>query len=62
MTIYVGGPIKVTIRVEENQLETPADIAVERDEKKMESAKKAIASDAAVQRIVKTFDATVIDE
>jgi len=62
MTTYAGNPVKVTIRIEENQLETPADVAVKRVEKKKESAKKAIASDAAVQRIVKTFDATVIDE
>lgn len=58
MTIYAGNLIKVTIQVEENQLETPA----ARSDEKKESAKKAIASDAAVQRIVKTFDATVIDE
>lgn len=62
MTAYAGGPVKVNIRVEENQLETPADIALTRSAEKKESTKRAIASDAAVQRIVKTFDATVIDE
>lgn len=62
MTTYAGHPVKVTIRIVENQIETPAEVMVKRAEEKKESAKKAIASDAAVQRIVKTFDATVIDE
>jgi DNA polymerase-3 subunit gamma/tau len=58
---YLGRSMKLTIKAESHQHETPAELMVKQNEEKKATAKKAIAADAAVQRIVKTFDATVID-
>lgn len=59
---HLNRPMRVTITIEKNTLETPADVAVRLHEASTESAKKTLSADPSIQRIVKTFDAKLIDE
>jgi len=56
-----GRTIKVSIMIDDTKTETPADIARRTLDENKQSAKKAISADATIQRIVKTFDATIIE-
>ncbi|OGT43757.1 MAG: DNA polymerase III, subunit gamma and tau [Gammaproteobacteria bacterium RIFCSPHIGHO2_12_FULL_40_19] len=62
ITLHMNRPVKVTISIADNKTETPADLAVRTQEAHKQSAKKAISADQTLQRIVKTFDATVIED
>lgn len=62
LTQHYNRNIKVTITAEENQMETPAESAMRSHDASKQSAKKAISADPTVQRIVKTFNATVIED
>jgi DNA polymerase-3 subunit gamma/tau len=53
---------KVKITVEENNRETPVDSLARLHDMNKQSAKNAISADTNIQRIVKTFDATVIED
>ncbi len=53
---------KIKITIEENKMETPAESAARLQDAQKQSAKKAISADPTVQRIVKTFDASVIED
>lgn len=57
-----GRTAKVTITVEENKTETPADHVARLQDANKQSAKKTISADPTIQRIVKTFDATVVED
>ncbi|PIZ04969.1 MAG: DNA polymerase III subunit gamma/tau [Gammaproteobacteria bacterium CG_4_10_14_0_8_um_filter_38_16] len=62
LTDYVGRPIQVTITAEESSIATPAQHAEQKQAETKKSAKKAITADQTVQRIVKQFDATLIED
>jgi DNA polymerase-3 subunit gamma/tau len=64
LTQLTGRNIKVTITAttEENKMETPAELTARLHDANKQSAKKAISVDPTIQRIVKTFDATVIED
>ena len=55
-------PMTVTITITENAQETPAEADELARTAKMQSAKKAISADPSVQRIIKTFDANLVEE
>ncbi|OGT26044.1 MAG: DNA polymerase III, subunit gamma and tau [Gammaproteobacteria bacterium RIFCSPLOWO2_02_FULL_42_14] len=62
MTALCGCPVRVTITITENTAETP--MQREQRAKKIEVAqtKVAITNDATVQRMLKTFDASIVEE
>lgn len=59
---YLKRPVTLTIRIEAHQLATPAENEAKDREEKKQLTKQTMISDATVQRIVKTFDATIIEE
>ncbi|OGT33990.1 MAG: DNA polymerase III, subunit gamma and tau [Gammaproteobacteria bacterium RIFCSPHIGHO2_02_FULL_39_13] len=62
LTQLSGHSTKVLITIEETQMETPAQQAARSQEANKQSAKKAISADPSIQRIVKTFDATIMED
>lgn len=62
ITTYFNRPIKLTITIADNPSETPATLAVRREETRKKTAIQSISDNPSIQRIVKTFDATVIED
>lgn len=58
--LYFNRPLKLMITIADNQSETPATLAVRAEETRKKTAIQSISEDPSIQRIVKTFDATVI--
>ncbi len=58
---YLQRKVKIKITVSEQTHNTPADIAKKAEEDRHEAAKQAISNDPKVQKIMKTFDATIVE-
>jgi DNA polymerase III subunit gamma/tau len=59
---YLQRPVKVTINIKEhNNQQTPAEIAKTQQENRKKSAKQTLSADPNIQQIMKTFDATLIE-
>ncbi len=56
----LGRPVKVVIRVEPSDVETPASLRQRRQQEKLAAAAKAIAEDTTVRALMETFDAQIV--
>lgn len=56
---YLGGPVKLGIEIESSPLATPAEQLQQQQQARQQEANQAIKTDATVQKIIETFNATV---
>lgn len=60
LSLYFNQSMKVTIDIASNNIETPASLAKKEQENQFSQAEHAIYNDESVQRIMQTFDATIV--